>query len=1006
MLQVIFFQEGDKEDDVDVAGGEGSAVDGEKGQQKEDAEENEYVEVNELEVGSVEGQDKTYEHTKAKDRLSQSTEVSTEILHSNESEGFDELGEDRGAEEGDIKLHTEDQHLGHSVSNSQFSSHKNREGSEPPHDGDDQGLSNGDEEKAAEENVDGGAEGGRRVEGADEKQHPAEECKGAEGADGKQQPAEKSRQELQVDRSGQDQSHGSEGQSALEHSGRRYNRREIHTRYVDEYQEGAMLDDEPQQHKQGQQPRPSLKPRHDQIQHNQQHQQDQRPPKGNEDEQKELQQREGIKADDRGGGASGGGAKRRADCARGNADGGEVEEYYPRNSILSADAEPDEVAKSLAAGKNPKELDIPLDQIRKEHKTDKYAGSDLIFRRGFKITFNYDVSEVAVYRAPNKYATTPAEEWPARAHRKVSLDSSNPKVGGWELENNALKIPANCIIGLWKLYVNGDGPYNIKVIFNPYCEKDTVFMEDENGRQEYVENEYGRIYNVDKSYIDWNYAQFERKMLDICLKLLNISKIDTRDKSSPIKVSRALSDVINIESGHRPGQGLLVGRWDNKFDDGISPVCWRSSRDIFYKWYTDKSAVKYGQCFIFAACFCTALRCLGIPNRTVACTGSFNDFNENMLADAYIDSQGRLNFINDSLWTFHVWNEAWFRRIDLPKGFDGWQAVDSTPVDKSGGHYQCGPSSVKAIKSARVDLPYDSKFVFAEVNADVAVWKGEDGNQRNQLKRVLNNKSIGKSLFTKEVLKHAPVNVMSNYKDVPGSQEERSRARKAADEGTTPWIYHSVSYSSLNLNMIEEHVLIQSHVPTVINVGEPIKYKFEIDSGDEDSRMSLNCVIKTYHGLVLQDIFTVKEEKGPLEGQIEYDQYSGFVSLTNLVEFRVVVDSKAVSTVDTFPVTFTSGKPKIEVISDGPHKVGQPIGLKFAYTNEYPFTLNNWKFCFIAPSLRKQYVNIRKPFDPGASDYAKIEWLPRRKGKFTLILHVVADEAESLEDGIIDIEIE
>jgi hypothetical protein len=32
-----------------------------------------------------------------------------------------------------------------------------------------------------------------------------------------------------------------------------------------------------------------------------------------------------------------------------------------------------------------------------------------------------------------------------------------------------------------------------------------------------------------------------------------------------------------------------------------------------------------------------------------------------------------------------VWNESWFRRLDLPEGYDGWQAHDATPREASEG---------------------------------------------------------------------------------------------------------------------------------------------------------------------------------------------------------------------------------------------------------------------------------------------------------------------------------
>ena len=32
-----------------------------------------------------------------------------------------------------------------------------------------------------------------------------------------------------------------------------------------------------------------------------------------------------------------------------------------------------------------------------------------------------------------------------------------------------------------------------------------------------------------------------------------------------------------------------------------------------------------------------------------------------------------------------MWNEAWMARPDLPEGFGGWQAFDSTPQEVSDG---------------------------------------------------------------------------------------------------------------------------------------------------------------------------------------------------------------------------------------------------------------------------------------------------------------------------------
>lgn len=40
---------------------------------------------------------------------------------------------------------------------------------------------------------------------------------------------------------------------------------------------------------------------------------------------------------------------------------------------------------------------------------------------------------------------------------------------------------------------------------------------------------------------------------------------------------------------------------------------------------------------------------------------------------------------SDSIWNFHVWNECWMCRPELASGYGGWQAVDATPQEMSGG---------------------------------------------------------------------------------------------------------------------------------------------------------------------------------------------------------------------------------------------------------------------------------------------------------------------------------
>jgi hypothetical protein len=44
---------------------------------------------------------------------------------------------------------------------------------------------------------------------------------------------------------------------------------------------------------------------------------------------------------------------------------------------------------------------------------------------------------------------------------------------------------------------------------------------------------------------------------------------------------------------------------------------------------------------------------------------------------------------DDSIWNYHVWNDVWMARPDLPKGYGGWQAIDATPQETSDGEIRC-----------------------------------------------------------------------------------------------------------------------------------------------------------------------------------------------------------------------------------------------------------------------------------------------------------------------------
>ncbi|XP_047740793.1 hemocyte protein-glutamine gamma-glutamyltransferase-like, partial [Hyalella azteca] len=115
---------------------------------------------------------------------------------------------------------------------------------------------------------------------------------------------------------------------------------------------------------------------------------------------------------------------------------------------------------------------------------------------------------------------------------------------------------------------------------------------------------------------------------------------------------------------------------------------------------------------------------------------SAHDTNSSLTIDEFFTKEGEDYKFNpdaenpsglgDSIWNFHVWNDAWMARPDLPSGYGGWQAIDATPQETSDGLYQCGPASLEAVRRGNVLLPYDVPFVLAEVNADLVRWQQDE----------------------------------------------------------------------------------------------------------------------------------------------------------------------------------------------------------------------------------------------------------------------------------------
>ncbi|CAN9512634.1 unnamed protein product [Ophioblennius macclurei] len=346
--------------------------------------------------------------------------------------------------------------------------------------------------------------------------------------------------------------------------------------------------------------------------------------------------------------------------------------------------------------------------------------------------------------------------------------------------------PPNCPIGKYKLLIKykevETNLADLVVLFNPWVPDDPVFQPFEKKKKEYVLNEQGVIYRGTTNYIlpmDWDFGQFEEDMVDICMAMLDKSLSyqedparDVASRGDPTHVSRVLSAMVNSEDDN----GILVGNWGDSFYGGYAPTHWSGSHEILKQWYLGGQPVKYGQCWVFAGVLCSVMRLLGIPCRVISNFSSAHDGDRNLTIDRYHSLKGiEERQSPDSVWNFHVWVEGWFTRPDLSKDgeYDGWQVLDATPQETSGGVYRCGPVPVKAVKKGATDVTYDTPFVYAEVNADCIDWLVVGEGEKDILRMVTDTKKVGQNISTKAVGSKFRRDVTNMYKFKEGTPEER-----------------------------------------------------------------------------------------------------------------------------------------------------------------------------------------------------------------------------------------
>ncbi|XP_023599244.1 protein-glutamine gamma-glutamyltransferase 2 isoform X2 [Myotis lucifugus] len=494
-------------------------------------------------------------------------------------------------------------------------------------------------------------------------------------------------------------------------------------------------------------------------------------------------------------------------------------------------------------------------------------------------------------------------------------------------------------------------------------------------------------------------AQFEDEILDTCLKLLDVNpkylKNSGRDcsrRSSPVYVGRVVSAMVNCNDD----QGVLLGRWDNNYADGVSPMFWIGSVDILRRWKNyGFQKVKYGQCWVFAAVACTVLRCLGIPSRVVTNYNSAHDSNSNLLIEYFRNEFGEFEGNkSEMIWNFHCWVESWMTRPDLQPGYEGWQALDPTPQEKSEGTYCCGPVPVRAIKEGDLSPKYDAPFVFAEVNADVVEWiRQADGSMH---KSINNSMMVGLNISTKSVGRDQREDITHNYKYPEGSPEEREAFRKAN-----------------NLNKLaakeETGVAMRIRVARSMKIGSNFDVFAHITNNTSEShacRLLLCARTVSSNGTLgpvcssktLLDLSLEPDSEKSISLPVLYEEYCGYLTESNLIKVRGLLIEPAADTYLLAERDIYLENPEIKIRILGEPKKNRKLVAEVSLQNPLTEPLEGCTVTVEGAGLTEtqKTVDIPDPVEAGQEVKVRVDLLPVQVGLHKLVVNFDSNKLKAV----------
>nr|XP_005997256.1 PREDICTED: protein-glutamine gamma-glutamyltransferase 2-like [Latimeria chalumnae] len=654
-------------------------------------------------------------------------------------------------------------------------------------------------------------------------------------------------------------------------------------------------------------------------------------------------------------------------------------------------------------------VDLHCNYNNTAHHTDEIDSERLVVRRGQPFTITVECRSGLFHPGRDQLAIVlDIGQKPSTDNgTRIKISSSDAKAEKWRFAMQAdqyelqltLYSPADAPVGQYTilLLVHSDSKLIQKkaagqfyLLFNPWCKDDTVYLPDKEMLNEYIMNENGQLYQGswnDIYPVSWNFGQFEKDVVDICFEILDNSLpalnnpvADILKRKDPIYVSRIVSAMVNANDD----KGVLLGRWDGNYFDGIPPTRWNGSVQILRQWSkSGAKKVRYGQCWVFAGLACTVLRCLGIPTRCITNYYSAHDTDGNLKVDKCFNED--LDVLpgkrKDMIWNFHCWVESWMTRQDLPSGYDGWQVLDPTPQERSDGIYCCGPCPIKAIKEGNINVKYDASFVFAEVNADVTCYIVKKDGTKSETAVYCHQ--VGKCISTKSIFGDNREDITEQYKYPEGSSKERE-------------VYAKAGLKNRLVSSNTKDVLIAIKHTRAVH-GSDFDIFIEVcnnSSVDKDVGVTIVAKTVTYNGIILKDChkkitsFSLMASNAKKEVfRLKYEHYGEHLSEHNLIRITALLLQKGKNELILTERDIALAMPQLTVKILGEPMVSRKLKAHIKFVNPLPITLTDGIFTVEGAGLTDlQEIKCPGKIKPGEEVTVDVSFIPTKTGLRKLLV--------------------